>query len=88
MKIGAGLALAAAATIGAAAADAAGPEAAGAGLDKIETIVVIYAENRSFDNLYGSFLGANGLSGITPAQYRQLDRDGTVLKELPPVWTG
>jgi len=25
------------------------------GLDKIETIVVIYAENRSFDNLYGKF---------------------------------
>ena len=30
-------------------------------LDKIETVVVIYAENRSFDNLYGYFPGANGL---------------------------
>ncbi|MBV8119181.1 MAG: acid phosphatase [Alphaproteobacteria bacterium] len=75
--------------IGAAnAAGAAGPADAGTALASIETIVVIYAENRSFDNLYGSFPGANGLSGVTPAQYRQLDRDGTVLKELPPVWDG
>ena len=26
-----------------------------AGIESIENIVVIYAENRSFDNLYGSF---------------------------------
>jgi acid phosphatase len=67
---------------------AAGPEASRAGVNAIDNIVVIYAENRSFDNLYGSFPGANGLSGATPAQYRQLDRDGSVLKELPPVWDG
>jgi len=30
------------------------------GLGKIRTIVVIYAENRSFDHLYGFFPGANG----------------------------
>ena len=30
--------------------------------DDIHTIVVIYAENRSFDNLYGTFPGANGLA--------------------------
>jgi len=35
------------------------------GLDTIETVVVIYAENRSFDNLYGSFPGANGLQNDT-----------------------
>jgi phospholipase C len=40
-----------------------------AGIEDIATIVVIYAENRSFDNLYGSFPGANGLSQITPAGY-------------------
>ena len=62
--------------------------ASGAGIESIENIVVIYAENRSFDNLYGSFPGANGLSGITPAQYIQRDRDGSVLKELPPIWGG
>ena len=59
-----------------------------AGLDSIETVVVIYAENRGFDNLYGRFPGANGLSDLTPAGYTQRDRDGSVLKELPPVWGG
>lgn len=57
-------------------------------LDKIKTVVVIYAENRSFDNLYGLFPGANGIGNATPASYQQLDRDGkTVLATLPPVWT-
>jgi len=59
-----------------------------ASLQDIDTVVVIYAENRSFDNLYGYFPGANGLSQLTPAQYSQRDRDGSVLKELPPVWDG
>ena len=59
-----------------------------AGLDKIDNIVVIYAENRSFDNLYGSFPGANGLANADVASARQLDRDGSILKELPPVWDG
>src|SRR5712671_7329422 len=59
-----------------------------AGLQDIDTIVVIYAENRSFDNLYGSFPGANGLSGVTPEDYTQRDRDGLALKALPPIWGG
>ncbi|MGA7260702.1 MAG: acid phosphatase [Stellaceae bacterium] len=59
-----------------------------AGIESIENIVVIYAENRSFDNLYGSFPGANGLSRVTPEEYTQRDRDGSVLKELPPIWGG
>src|ERR1700738_5575900 len=63
-------------------------EVDGAGLDSIETVVVLYAENRSFDNLYGRFPGANGLSQLGPADYLQRDRDGSVLKELPPVWGG
>src|ERR1700730_9561095 len=57
-------------------------------IDDIDTVVVIYAENRSFDNLYGSFPGANGLQNVTPQNSTQLDRDGTVLNELPPVWDG
>jgi acid phosphatase len=89
MKLGGLLALALGTLIGVAeAAKAAGPEGSPSSLGNIETIVVIYAENRSFDNLYGSFPGANGLSGLVPAQYQQLDRDGTALKELPPVWDG
>lgn len=57
-------------------------------LEKIKTIVVIYAENRSFDNLYGRFPGANGLQNVTPENSLQVDRDGSVLRELPPVWGG
>ena len=58
------------------------------GFEKIETIVVLYAENRSFDNLYGRFPGANGLAGLAPDEGRQYDRDGALLPELPPVWGG
>jgi acid phosphatase len=57
-------------------------------LKLIDTIVVIYAENRSFDNLYGSFPGADGLANASRTALVQLDRDGTPLKELPPVWDG
>ena len=57
-----------------------------AGLDSLEHIVVVYAENRSFDNLYGLFPGANGIANATPAQYTQVDADGTPLPHLPPVY--
>ncbi len=62
----------------------------------IDTVVVIYAENRSFDGLFGNFPGAHGLSevisdaGVTTDKYvPQKDRDGsTVLTKLPKTWTG
>src|SRR5881296_4649995 len=57
------------------------------GLQKIDTIVVIYAENRSFDHLYGLFPGANGIADATDEQKTQLDHDGTALPHLPPVFT-
>ncbi len=57
------------------------------GLERIETIVVIYAENRSFDHLYGLFPGANGIADATDEQKTQLDLDGTALPYLPPVFT-
>jgi acid phosphatase len=57
-------------------------------LELIDTVVVIYAENRSFDNLYGAFPGANGLANASSTALLQLDRDGKPLKELPPVWDG
>jgi len=57
-------------------------------LKLIDTIVVIYAENRSFDNLYGNFPGANGLQNASATAMLQVDRDGSLLKELPPVWGG
>jgi len=62
------------------------PAAAPAGLEKIEHVIVIYAENRSFDHLYGLFPGANGLSRATPEQMTQLDHDGRPFTALPPVW--
>ncbi len=58
------------------------------GLEKIQHILVIYAENRSFDNLYGLFPGANGIANATSAQYTQVDNDGKALAHLPPVWKG
>lgn len=58
-------------------------------LQSIDNIVVIYAENRSFDNLYGLFPGARGIADALadPQRYRQLDRDGaTPLPRLPPAF--
>jgi len=63
-------------------------QGAPSGVDAIETVVVIYAENRSFDNLYGSFPGADGLQNVTAKNSLQVDRDGSELKELPPIWDG
>ena len=57
-------------------------------LKLIDTVVVIYAENRSFDNLYGGFPGANGLSKASASARLQRDRDGKPLRELPPIWDG
>ena len=63
--------------------------------NKVQNIVVIYAENRSFDNLYGNFPNANGLSTVvdssgktTSAYVPQVDRDGSALATLPPSWGG
>jgi acid phosphatase len=56
-----------------------------ANLDSIHTLVVIYAENRGFDNMYGSFPGANGVPANPPVQK---DRDGSTLPKLPQAWGG
>ncbi|MBA4168243.1 MAG: acid phosphatase [Chitinophagaceae bacterium] len=54
-------------------------------IDKIGHVVVIYLENHSFDNLYGQFPGANGLSSATASQVTQLDSTGTPYMTLPPI---
>lgn len=59
-----------------------GTAASASPLSRIQHLVVIYAENRSFDNLYGLFPGANGVANATPQQYTQLDHDGKPLAEL------
>ncbi len=53
------------------------------GINKVNHVVVIYMENHSFDNLYGSFSGANGLSNATPANTTQVDGTGKVYTFLP-----
>jgi phospholipase C len=45
-------------------------------------VVIIYAENHSFDNMYGLFPGAEGIAQATAEQKLQLDHDGKPLKEL------
>jgi acid phosphatase len=61
-------------------------------VDAIDTVVVIYAENRAFDTLFGLFPGANGIPGVNPsaigAYVPQVDRDGSPLATLPRTWGG
>jgi acid phosphatase len=59
--------------------------AATARFERIRNVVVIYAENHSFDNMYGLFPGANGIADATPEQYTQIGHDGKPLPELV-VW--
>jgi len=54
-------------------------------VDKVKHVVVIYLENHSFDNLYGTFAGANGLSNATAAQITQVDATGTPYVFLPAI---
>src|SRR5689334_8118550 len=67
---------------------AARPTPAPKPLAKIEHVVVIYGENRSFDNLYGSYPGADGLANAKPPATRQVDANGKPLERLPAVWNG
>jgi acid phosphatase len=55
----------------------------------IDTVVVLFAENRSFNNLFAHFPGlAHPLSAVPPEAMLQRDRDGSVLPRLPAVWKG
>src|SRR5579862_5040473 len=73
--------VAALATVSAVAQEASKPAP---GLDKVGHIIVIYLENRSFDQLYGLFPGADGLAGVGAAA-TQVDKDGKPYEKLPPV---
>ena len=55
----------------------------------IRTVVVIYAENRSFDNLFGNYPGANGIPSEGQG-FPQRDRDAasSILPKLPQTWGG
>src|SRR5713101_1389459 len=45
-------------------------------LQKINHIVVIYQENRSFDNLYGGWEGVNGRANADAAHTQQINQSG------------
>ncbi len=49
---------------------------------RLNHIVVIYLENHSFDNLYGEFIGAEGLAAAQNAG-QQTDTSGKVYDKLP-----
>ena len=53
-------------------------------LRQLDHIIVIYLENRSFDNVYGEFAAANGLAAATGAPL-QVDATGTPFTTLPAV---
>ena len=54
---------------------------------KIKYIFVLYPENRSFDGLYGSIPGVNGLAQAQPQNYTQTTQTGTPLATLPQPTT-
>src|SRR3954463_14887339 len=45
-------------------------------LARVKHIVVIYEENHSFDNLYGSWEGVRGLNAATPDKKTQVNQAG------------
>jgi acid phosphatase len=55
----------------------------------IDTVVVIYAENRSFNNLFADFPGLEQPLAAVPAERSlQRDRDGRPFDTLPKIWEG
>ncbi|WKX27694.1 acid phosphatase [Tatumella ptyseos] len=57
--------------------------------EHVKNIVVIYAENRSFNNLFANFPGSQQpLNQLSDQATRQVDRDGSPLPHLPPIWKG
>ena len=56
------------------------------GFEAVDTIVVIYSENRGFVHLLPRFPGAIDLAAAPIVSLQQKDRDGSALPFLPPVW--
>jgi phospholipase C len=55
------------------------------GINQIKHVIVIVMENRSFDNLWGQFPGADGLSDAPDSTVIQVDKNGQPYKTLPPI---
>ena len=60
----------------------AGVPAFAAGMDEVKHLIIIYGENRSFDNLYGLFPNAEGIATAEKTQ-TQLSKDGKIYEALP-----
>src|SRR6516165_2311368 len=60
----------------------AGVPAFAAGMDEVKHVIIIYGENRSFDNLYGLFPNAEGIATAEKTQ-TQVSKDGKIYKTLP-----
>lgn len=79
---------------GAASSTGTGKAAGEAALDRalrehIKHVVVVYCENRSFNNLFADFPGLQQpLASMPPERLRQRDRDGRLFDTLPPIWHG
>src|ERR1051326_9125153 len=58
------------------------PASAQSGKTPLKHIIVVFMENWSFDALYGTFPGANGLANATEAA-PQVDKTGKVYDVLP-----
>ncbi len=54
---------------------------------KIKYVFILYPENRSFDGLYGSIPGVNGLAQANYGNYTQTTQTGTPLATLPQPTT-
>jgi acid phosphatase len=54
---------------------------------KVKYVIILYLENRSFDSLYGSFPGANGLAEATEGSKTQLTPTGSPYPTLPQPTT-
>jgi phospholipase C len=72
-----------ASTAGCAAQSRSSTSGAPQGVMKIEHVVVLYLENRSFDNLYGEFPGAEGLASPRARRFPQIDEAGARYRVLP-----
>lgn len=66
------------------AASAQAPPKPVAGLERVGHIIVIFLENRSFDNLYGLFPGADGISNAGPTAIQVAD-NGSQFNVLPAI---
>src|SRR5690625_359947 len=54
-------------------------------IKQIKHVVVIYMENHSFDNMWGEFEGANGLSNAKEENIIQVDKEGKPYDTLPEI---